>query len=441
MNAVLSVFFTAFMAMFKIFLISCVGIVCASYPKNDPLLNRDALRHFSRLNTFLLSPALVIYALGSTLNIQLFIHLSLLFPFALLIIGISYLCGYLLKFIHEDNQVLFKSSLVCVGSPNGISLPLMVMASLCENSDVNADYDGDADLCFEEASSMMFIYVIPWFLVFWSYGYSQLASVNDIIAEPFHGAEEDGDSVVVISFRDKCKVIGRKLWLVFQNPALIGVYIGLFVGLTPGLGSFLFDKMTVAQPFGGAVEVLATPVVALNSLVMSASLAHINIDWADVFPWLKKRNGYAHQDSSHSADDFELEVELEVMDISDVGITRSGCGQRSRTSSKTSVDNAASIMNGSAILCASEEESDEVISSGGIVENVMHGQGNVSMRDNDFNEVCSSEVEGKSLSVCTGDEIEIAQPKNNTIPKFRSIFFIFLCRYTHILLTVNKYFE
>jgi hypothetical protein len=197
----------------------------------------------------------------------------------------------------------------------------------------------------------------------------------------------------------------------------------------------------VAQPFGGAVEVLATPVVALNSLVMSASLAHINIDWADVFPWLKKRNGYAHQDSSHSADDFELEVELEVMDISDVGITRSGCGQRSRTSSKTSVDNAASIMNGSAILCASEEESDEVISSGGIIENVMHGQGNVSMRDNDCNEVCGTEVEGKSLSVCTGDEIEIAQPKNNTIPKFRSIFFIFLCRYTHILLTVNKYFE
>ena len=96
-------------------------------------------------------------------------------------------------------------------------------------------------------------------------------------------------------------------------------------------------------------------------------------------------------------------------------------------------------MNGSAILCASEEESDEVISSGGIIENVMHGQGNVSMRDNDCNEVCGTEVEGKSLSVCTGDEIEIAQPKNNTIPKFRSIFFIFLCRYTHILLTVNKY--
>ena len=126
------------MAMFKIFLISVVGIACAKYPKSEALLNRDALRHFSRLNTFLLSPALVIYALGSTLNMQLFIHLSLLFPFGISIILVSYLFGYLLKFIHEDNEVLYKSSLVCVGSPNGISLPIMVMASLCENADVNA---------------------------------------------------------------------------------------------------------------------------------------------------------------------------------------------------------------------------------------------------------------------------------------------------------------
>ena len=62
--------------MFKIFLISCVGVACASYPKNDPLLNRDALRHFSRLNTFVLSPALVIYSLGEVYHRILFIAIK-----------------------------------------------------------------------------------------------------------------------------------------------------------------------------------------------------------------------------------------------------------------------------------------------------------------------------------------------------------------------------
>lgn len=379
---------------------------------------------------------------------QLFIHLSLLFPFGVAIILVSYIFGYILKFIHENNDVLYKSSLVCVGSPNGISLPIMVMASLCENSDVNADYNGDADECFEEASSMMFIYIIPWFLFFWSYGYATLSSIHDEAPEVTPSGDiGDGSSTYPQekkSFREKYIVIMGKLWLVLRNPALLAVYIGLFIGLTPGLGDYLFNKVTVLQPFGGAVEVLATPVVALNSLVMAASLAHININWAELFPWIfqkQSKGGYACHDSIHNdggggvgggdvptgeeegqeeeeqegwhdmsmsmALTLEEEVEMEVMDLSDVGITRSGCGQtRNRTRSRTSSKNSADYSHSSTSV-------GDLVTSG---EEKREG-GNQS---------------GCSLSVDEEEE-ELLHTAVNDIPQIRSIVFIILCRYDSIL--------
>ena len=397
---------------------------------------------------------------------QLFIHLSLLFPFGITIILVSYIFGYLLKCIHEDNEVLYKSSLVCVGSPNGISLPIMVMASLCENSDVNADYDGDADQCFDEASSMMFIYIIPWFLFFWSYGYSTLSSIHDKAPAAEDSSNDDDKKTASVeeqkSIQEKYTIIADKLWLVLRNPALLGVYLGLFIGLIPGLGDFLFNKVTVLQPFGGAVEVLATPVVALNSLVMSASLAHINVNWADLFPWLitrRDKGGYEYQDSSHGAEDegvndqdLRMEVELEVMDISDVGITRSGCGQpRSRTSSKNSTDFSLGVLTCSA---AHEEAragaGTEVMGSGihSLHTDILLGeevkdreeQGDRSSstcaiisanaRHNDqYTETRSRHT----VSFSTDSDLEEEQVTHHTIitdiPQFRSIVFIILCRY------------
>lgn len=414
MNSILSVFFTAFMAMFKIFLISCVGIACAVYPKSDPLLNRDALRHFSRLNTFLLTPALVVYALGSTLNMQQFIHLSLLFPFGICIILVSYVFGYLLKCIHEDNEELYKSSLVCVCSPNGISLPILVMASLCENSEVNADFDDDAELCFDEASSMLFIYIIPWLLFFWSYGYTTLSSLHDKKPELTVASSDDDDDceAVAASRDDKLRTVARKLWLVLQNPALVAVYVGLIVGLIPGLGSYLFNRVTVLQPVGGAVEVLATPVVALNSLVMAASLAHINVNWADIFPWLSKKDeeyelqqltgspGDGCGGEVHSQEQVEMDVELEVMDLSDVGITRSGCGQRSRTSTLST--------------CVEESRSRSRSRS----RDRHHSS-------TDTDTKCEGELLGEGD--CNSQQT-IASAKKNDIPQFRSVIYLILCR-------------
>ena len=401
------------MAMFKIFLISCVGILCATYPKNDPILGKDALRHFSRLNTFVLSPALIVFALGSALNAQLFIHLSLLIPFAILIISLSYLFGFLLKFIHEENDMLYKSSLVSVASPNAFALPILVMSSLCADSNINEDYDNDSEACFEESSSMIFIYIIPWLLQFWSYGYSTLASIN---TSEF---EDDQSKTELTSFRSGFGKTSRKLLLVLQNPALIGVYVGLTIGLIPGLGSYMFDSVTVLQPFGGAVEILAAPVVALNSLIMAASLAHIDVDWSELLPCIwNKGLAYENRNSSHGDDSMsvEIEVEMEIMDISDIGITRSGMGKppRSRTSSS---EHSACVLSDP----GREDRKDLDFSpyDGFVAHNGFNTESDGFAETRSQRTVSTAERSCENLK-----SIYVAE-----VPKCRSIFYIALCRF------------
>lgn len=86
-------------------------------------------------------------------------------------------------------------------------MPLLVMQTMCESTVVNKDYSNDPKECFQEATAMMFVFSIGWHIVFWSYGYGQLASLHhvqnepyveiiesDVIKNPIHGTESDVES-------------------------------------------------------------------------------------------------------------------------------------------------------------------------------------------------------------------------------------------------------
>ncbi len=83
--------------------------------------------------------------------------------------------------IHDECMKIAMS--VAMFSPNAISMPIMVMQSLCEQVIINHDYDDDSKLCYSEASSMLFVYSIGWHILFWSYGFNQLKRIPTIIAK------------------------------------------------------------------------------------------------------------------------------------------------------------------------------------------------------------------------------------------------------------------
>jgi len=258
-NRIIEVFLVSLSAMFKVALISSVGILCSMYPKAQPLLNPMITKGLSRLSNFVLIPALVASSLGSTVSIPLLKRFGILSLLCVIIMLISYTNTWAFKWLHEDNPKLFKATLVSVSSPNAISFPLLVMRTMCEDSTVNADYGSDSNLCFQEASSMMFIYSIGWHCVYWSYGFPLLKSLDSAVVQP-------------VGFIENVREFTKN---VLFSPSLLAIYAGILIAVIPNLQDLLFITPSILRPLGSSLLTLAEPVVCTNTLIMSASLAQV----------------------------------------------------------------------------------------------------------------------------------------------------------------------
>lgn len=214
--------------------------------------------------------------------------IGILIPFCMFIMIISYGIGYCFKFVHEKNEPLFQASLVAVASPNSISLPIMVMQALCEDPTVNGAYDGDSDVCNEEAYSMMFIYSIGWNLLYWGYFYQILINASSVSEKTTPTVSTSIVSNVILFFTDhkarKSCASKFTTWLkgILSTPSMAAIYTGLFIGLVPPLQRMMFKQLSVLRPLGGAITTLGEPVVAINCLIMASSLAHADINIAEL---------------------------------------------------------------------------------------------------------------------------------------------------------------
>jgi predicted permease len=218
--------------MMKIVFISIVGIACALYPKDNPILTPETMKSLSRISNTIFIPALVVVSLGSAISLEKLNRFGLLILICLIIIMVSYFLAWSLRFIHEpNNHALFRAVAVSCGSPNAISLPLIVMQTMCEDEQVAADYGGSSSKCFEEATAMMFVYSIGWHLVFWSYGFQELSKLGD--EEKIHRDRDSNSNSNSNSDRDRNSDRERRE----------GYYIGVGNSDTPSSGSNLNPQM------------------------------------------------------------------------------------------------------------------------------------------------------------------------------------------------------
>jgi hypothetical protein len=276
-SAILNVMVNSLGAMAKVAIVSAIGYACALFPRHDPFFSTVGLRIVSRLSNFVFLPALIIASLGATLSVDLLGRMGILVMFSFFTSVVSYMLGSTLgKFILNFNIPSEEEALdvhmnipiyVSIGSPNIVSLPLMVLQTLCESQLVNAEYGGDRMLCFQDAGSMLFVFSIAWHLVFWGYGYQMLKGlkesadhkgfdqVNSDIMSP---KSAPSLSSLSTGWTEASSLIQRaqvvlKDWItnVMFSPLLLSIYLGVTVGLVEPLRVSLFSgNMTALRPLG-----------------------------------------------------------------------------------------------------------------------------------------------------------------------------------------------
>lgn len=280
----------------KLLVISIVGILAAKYPKNDPILPPGALKHMSRLSNIVLLPCLIIKSLGGTINVSLLLRIGILTLFCFMINSISFLiCDVIGYRIHGEengnrNSELFIAIKVAVGNGNAIGLPILVMQILCQDNMINADFNHDSDKCYEEASSMIFVYMIVWFTMFWGYSFPTLQRLKqrEILGDGggIQSGSTQGSSVISAggavpqpkTLSDFMQRVADSQFYqsakkVIVSPAIIAVMVALFIGLVPSLQYQFFSPDGGLYIIGTSMDTVGEPVVALNTLIMAASLA------------------------------------------------------------------------------------------------------------------------------------------------------------------------
>jgi predicted permease len=252
----------------------------------NPLLPVSVIRHISRFSNLVLIPCLTVANIGASISLSLFLKVGILVPIAIATNLMSMGIGRIFKFLHEDDPKLFRASLLTIASPNTISMPILVMQSLCEQPVVNADFDDDSAVCFSQSTALLFIYSIGFHLLYWGYVFPSFEQLQ-------REAEEEGDMEdnhssksslgPKLSFSQRLMNFASLFKHILMAPTMLSVFIGLFIGLIPFTRHLLFSGSGYLSPVGAAIETLASPVVALNCLIMSASLAHVEVDFKQLF--------------------------------------------------------------------------------------------------------------------------------------------------------------
>ena len=308
----------AFSAMMKIAFMSFVGVFFAKYPRKKPILTIEFIQTLSKLSTNVFIPCLIVTSLGSGVNQDLLSRIGILILFCLIINGLSYTLAYTVgRCLHGTSDNLFTAMTVAIGSPNDMALPLMILSTICENDIINHDYDYNSKQCYAAGGSMLFVYSIGWHVMFWSYGFPLLKMLKEkpqladmtveasssesapmslvSMSDPLSLREGEEDTVDGSNGTHNSSALDSRIrnslslckprilqvlqWLqsVLLTPAMIAIVLGIIIALTPPLQLMLFEDMSVFRPLGSAITTLGEPVVATSCLIMSASLAHVDL--------------------------------------------------------------------------------------------------------------------------------------------------------------------
>jgi len=197
------------------------------------------------------------------------------------------------KIFYVGDISMYLAICVAIGSPNAVSFPILVMETMCEQADINHDYDHDSQKCFDAASSMLFVYSIGWHIMFWTYAYPLLESLgNDDLsnntlqysADPSHNTLTF-QSIIASMYTVKefirtdagKKELFKWIFNVLLSPAMVSIYLGIFIGLIPALKHNIFQNGAPLHPIGSVLKTIGEPLVCINTFIMAASLAHA--DW------------------------------------------------------------------------------------------------------------------------------------------------------------------
>jgi len=269
-----------------------VGAVAGCFPRENPILHKDALANLSRLLVNIVWPAWAFTSVGSGIRREDLLPALPLLPWCAFGVAMSLLLGFISARLCHIDEELRGAFIVACGFSNSVGLPIMLLVALCEQP-VLAELEN----CKISAEGCIMLYSIMWNMAFFSVGVPMLEgpSVQDDSGKPqapsvckpageskAEGTEDDinikaaelhAKVVEPYAVEDVfCRRMLCRICRTLTQPPMIGTFLGLVTILIPPLQGALFDHSGPLRFAGSALETVAEPGVACFTFVMAASL-------------------------------------------------------------------------------------------------------------------------------------------------------------------------
>jgi len=317
MSPTTAVLVSSIKAMGNIFLVSTVGYVLALYPSKNPILPPAFLKLLSRLSMTVLAPCLIFSTVSSTMTPSLLSSSLPLIGFSVLQFFVLLLLSRLFRCLHPD-QRMARIVEIAAATPNQISLPLMVLGSMCKSPVISEGFSSPThipgevadevelqfrvDECSKTSMGLVFIFAIGFYVTFWGYGigvFRELRTAEQRRVERGEEGEEEGEEgeegeeeenrtgeeerertkregpVGPVALKhlpspSRCVEFLKRSLL---NHMTITIYVSILAAVVPGVQSSLHSRGGSLEPLGDAIRIVSDPLIAINCFVMSGSLA------------------------------------------------------------------------------------------------------------------------------------------------------------------------
>lgn len=263
-----------------------VGAAMALFPRSSPFLPRSSLQKLSQLALFVLLPALLWSTIAQSLTMEVLSEAYVVFLWSLGNMLISFVVALLLRRVVDPPGWFRRPFVVVLAFGNSGSMPLVLLEILARMEPLAKRPDA-----LDRASTYVFIWLIAWFLVYWSVGIWYLEGMPDGVAETKvkevavpQRAAAGGSGATVNGFPGcgryytqlQTAVVFMKRLL---NAPLIATIAALPVGLVaPIREAFFGDDQGDSNPplrfISSAAQSIGKPAIGIVTLLMAASFGH-----------------------------------------------------------------------------------------------------------------------------------------------------------------------
>jgi len=251
MDPLVDALLTSLCGVGTLLLLNILGVILATFPKEDPVLTRSKVKALAGLTINFILPCLTwastskLFTAEKVFNSWILFVAGIVFQFVGLVISTLYVRLFSIPKSFDFEFIL------CSSFPNSFALPFILSAIFCRQ-----DFLSEVEECEEEAAAYIFIYLTGWHLLFWPFVYIFLDR---------HGNSEELT----------CKSLISKI---FFRPVMLSLLLGTAMGLVAPIRHFFWETRG-GKVLSSTFDIIGRGGATMATIVMTGSLGNAFLEW------------------------------------------------------------------------------------------------------------------------------------------------------------------